>query len=247
MSEIDVTKRRILAVDDQEMNLRLLERILRRAGYEEILGTSQPEGVMELLDTWQPDIVLLDLHMPGLNGFEVLQQIRERTVTPAAYMPVLVLTADILPETKLRALEQGASAFLVTGTGPHVLQPIDEIHLTPGELNMATIETDLTQNPDRPVYAILMNRDFSESAVVLDDRRAVIAKLLEVMEIDATEIGNPSDFADLVQESYAARGWKGLLIASVNPQTLDYDLIGPEELGFSMEDLQAGGSDLPEP
>src|SRR5690606_40711451 len=91
------------------MNLRLLERILRRAGYEEILGTSQPEGVMELLDTWQPDIVLLDLHMPGLNGFEVLQQIRERTTSPAAYLPVLVLTADILPETKLRALEQGAS------------------------------------------------------------------------------------------------------------------------------------------
>lgn len=131
MSEIDVTKRRILAVDDQEMNLRLLERILRRAGYEEILGTSQPEGVMELLDTWQPDIVLLDLHMPGLNGFEVLQQIRERTVTPAAYLPVLVLTADILPETKLRALEQGASDFLA--------KPFDQLEALLRIRNLLTI------------------------------------------------------------------------------------------------------------
>ena len=130
MSEIDVTTRRILAVDDQEMNLRLLERILRRAGYLEILGTSHPEGVLELLETWQPDIVLLDLHMPGLDGFELLQQIRHVTA-PAAYLPVLVLTADILPETKLRALEQGASDFLA--------KPFDQLEALLRIRNLLTI------------------------------------------------------------------------------------------------------------
>ena len=142
---------------------------------------------------------------------------------------------------------KGASAFLVNGTGPEELQPVDEIHLTPSELAMATIETDLTENPDQPVFAVLMNKDFSESAVILDDRRAVIAKLIEVMEINTAEIEIPDDFADLVQESYAAGGWKGLLIASVHPQTIDYELIGPEELGFTMEDLVGDDPELMEP
>ncbi|MGH7444919.1 MAG: HD domain-containing phosphohydrolase [Longimicrobiales bacterium] len=171
MSEIDVTKRRILAVDDQEMNLRLLERILRRAGYEEILGTSQPEGVVELLSTWQPDIVLLDLHMPGLNGFEVLQLIRQ-TTAPAAYLPVLVLTADILPETKLRALEQGASDFLA--------KPFDQLEALLRIRNLLTIralqQQVLDQNVQLEERVRVRTAELDEARIDTLDRLAKAAE-----------------------------------------------------------------------
>lgn len=102
---------KILIVDDQEFNISLLERILTRKGYTNLRSTQNPLQVTGIFAEFQPDIILLDLHMPEMNGFEVLAQLQE-IIHPGEYLPILVLTADITPEAKNQALAQGAKDFL---------------------------------------------------------------------------------------------------------------------------------------
>jgi response regulator RpfG family c-di-GMP phosphodiesterase len=102
---------RILIVDDQEANVLLLESLLLREGYNNLLTTTDPRECLVLFETFQPDLLLLDLHMPHLDGFQVMEQLRP-LIPPHSYLPVLVLTADVTPEVKQRALARGASDFL---------------------------------------------------------------------------------------------------------------------------------------
>jgi putative two-component system response regulator len=101
---------RFLIVEDDGDNLRLLERMIRNLGYGEITTTTDPQEAIPLFEQVTPDIVLLDLHMPLLDGFQILEQIRART--PDVYLPVLVLTGDLSSEVKSRALAAGATDFL---------------------------------------------------------------------------------------------------------------------------------------
>jgi response regulator RpfG family c-di-GMP phosphodiesterase len=102
---------RILVVDDEEPNVLLLKRALEQQGYENVRTTSDSREVAETILEFQPDLVLLDLLMPHIDGFGLLEQIH--TLIPAGnYLPILVLTADATPETKRRALAAGASDFL---------------------------------------------------------------------------------------------------------------------------------------
>lgn len=101
----------ILIVDDQEYNIGLLERILRRAGYERLRSTTNPLETESILREDCPDIVLLDLHMPGMDGYELLKLIRQFE-GEQGYLPVIVLTADVTPETKRSVLQAGANDFL---------------------------------------------------------------------------------------------------------------------------------------
>lgn len=102
----------ILIVDDQELNVSLLERILQRAQFTRLYSTTDPTEVERLMEEISPDIVLLDMHMPEMDGLQVLEQIRKRTGEDD-YLPVLVLTADMSTEIKQRALEVGANDFLI--------------------------------------------------------------------------------------------------------------------------------------
>lgn len=102
---------KILIVDDQEYNVSLLERILRRAGFENINSTMDSQQIRNLLVEVDPDIVLLDLHMPGMDGIQVLRLIREHTGADS-YLPVLMLTADLTSEAKQRGLQAGVNDFL---------------------------------------------------------------------------------------------------------------------------------------
>lgn len=101
----------ILIVDDDRANLDLVERVLRPEGYRELLSTTDPVAVPDLCEEHGPDLVLLDLLMPEIDGFEVLDRLR--TGLPGFdYLPVLVLTSDDSREAKQRALSGGASDFL---------------------------------------------------------------------------------------------------------------------------------------
>src|SRR5688572_494929 len=102
---------RILIVDDHEANLDLAEGILEQAGYRAYVSTQDAREVVGLYATFQPDLVLLDLHMPHLDGFAVLEQLAALQA-PGSYLPVLVLTADITPAAEQRALRLGAKDFL---------------------------------------------------------------------------------------------------------------------------------------
>ncbi len=98
-------------VDDEWPNVHLLERFLQEAGFTNIRSTSDSREAARIYREMRPDIVLLDLLMPFLNGFEVMKLLREEE-SPGAYVPIVVLTADITNETKQRALSSGAKDFL---------------------------------------------------------------------------------------------------------------------------------------
>jgi two-component system sensor histidine kinase/response regulator len=101
----------ILIVDDEEANVRLLARILARAGFENVRTTTRSGDVMRLFDEARPDLIVLDVRMPELDGFGVLAQLRER-VSSTDYLPVLAITGDASSETRQRVLMAGAKDFL---------------------------------------------------------------------------------------------------------------------------------------
>ena len=101
----------VLLVDDHQPNLALLERILTKAGVEKIHVTMEPWAVVDIFNSLQPDLVLLDLHMPGMDGVAVMEAIRAATPSDD-FVPVVVLTADAAPEARQRVLAAGASDFL---------------------------------------------------------------------------------------------------------------------------------------
>ena len=101
----------ILIIDDQESNLRLLERVLISAGYQAFVSSTDPLKAVDLYRQYRPDLVVLDLHMPMLDGIGVLERLNEH-MPEGAYVPVLVITGDLSPTTKQRALSAGAKDFL---------------------------------------------------------------------------------------------------------------------------------------
>ena len=108
ISSSDILHGKVLIVDDQEANVLLLERMLRGAGYVSITSTMDPREVCELHRKNRYDLILLDLQMPGMDGFQVMEGLKE--IETDGYLPVLVITAQ--PDHKLRALKAGAKDFV---------------------------------------------------------------------------------------------------------------------------------------
>ncbi|MES0873639.1 response regulator [Sinimarinibacterium thermocellulolyticum] len=117
MNDDELLASRILIVDDQPANLRLLEDLLGREGFTNVVSTTEPEQVLDLFTAFDPDLVLLDLMMPGLSGYAVLEQL-ERQRPADDYRPVLVLTADATSQARQRALSLGAKDFLTKPFDP---------------------------------------------------------------------------------------------------------------------------------
>src|SRR5687767_7704860 len=100
----------LLIVDDQPANLALLAEMLRSAGYERVHTCADSRVVTETFAEVQPDLVLLDLHMPHLDGVAVMEALRP--LVGDAFLPVVILTGDERREAKARALSVGAKDFL---------------------------------------------------------------------------------------------------------------------------------------
>src|SRR5476649_2070522 len=108
ISSSDILNASILVVDDREANILLLEHMLSGAGYACIASTMDPHEVCELHRKNRYDLILLDLLMPGMDGFEVMEGLKQIEVDD--YLPVLVITAQ--PGHMLRALKAGAKDFI---------------------------------------------------------------------------------------------------------------------------------------
>ena len=106
-----LTDARILVVDDQLANVALLEDLLEQAGYTAVKGITNAREAAPTFHEFHPDLVLLDLVMPHLDGFGVMAQLRP-LIPAGAFLPILVLTAEISAEAKRRALSEGATDFL---------------------------------------------------------------------------------------------------------------------------------------
>jgi putative two-component system response regulator len=113
------SRMKILVIDDEPVNVALLEEVLAEAGCTRVCSTTDSRQVLELYNSFAPDLILLDLMMPHVDGFAVLEAIR--ATQAELFLPVVVLTADANEETKRRALHAGATDFL--------LKPFDHLEV----------------------------------------------------------------------------------------------------------------------
>jgi putative two-component system response regulator len=111
ISEPLLHKMKILVVDDDRMTVTLLEQLLQRNGYCRVVGITDSRNALDTCTNFDPDLILLDLIMPEVDGFAVLEALRSDA--SESFLPIVVLTADITEEAKARALEAGATDFLV--------------------------------------------------------------------------------------------------------------------------------------
>ena len=156
---------RILIIDDEPSNVVLLERLLRRVNYENVVSFTDPgEGLAEYARE-APDILLLDLHMPQIDGFSVLERLAARR--QGDYLPTLVLTADANPDTKRRALAAGANDFLT--------KPFDavEVMLRIGNL----LETRLLHQEVQGHNRLLEQRVKERTAALEEARLEILSRL----------------------------------------------------------------------
>jgi putative two-component system response regulator len=121
----------VLAVDDEDSNILLLRRMLERAGYTNVITTTDPTEVAGLYVASHPRLVLLDLHMPKMDGFELMERLGPMTGERRS-IAFLVLTADAFDETKRRALSLGARDFLT--------KPLDRMELLLRVQNVLQVE-----------------------------------------------------------------------------------------------------------
>ena len=116
MRDSDLSDATVLIVDDQPSNVALLEKILTRSGFSDLVSTSDSRSVENLVRLKRPDLLLLDLQMPHLDGFDVMKMLA--AVPEAEGMPIIVLTADVTRQAKHSSLSMGASDFLTKPFDP---------------------------------------------------------------------------------------------------------------------------------
>jgi signal transduction histidine kinase len=112
---------RILIIDDEEVNVRLLKRILEFGGFKNIISTTDSRAALALFRDVRPDLILTDWLMPHLDGYAVVGQLSQ-LIGPDEFLPIVVLTADVTPQARRRALSIGATDFLI--------KPIDAVEVT---------------------------------------------------------------------------------------------------------------------
>jgi len=165
VSATDIFDASILIVDDQEANVRLLEQLLGEAGYTHIASTMNPEGVCALHRKNAYDLILLDLQMPGMDGFEVMESLK--TNKADSYLPVIVLTAQ--PGHKRRALHAGAKDF--------ISKPFDLVEVTTRIHNMLEVRLLYRQLEN---YNRLLEETVAERTAELRESEARYRSLAEL-------------------------------------------------------------------
>ena len=107
VSEQEILKAKILIVDDQKLQALFLENILKEAGYKNIHTTINLRETIKIFQNFRPDVLLLDITTPAVDGFRIVQQIRE--MQKDSYFPILALSSEKGQEVRLRALGAGAT------------------------------------------------------------------------------------------------------------------------------------------
>lgn len=175
---------KILIVDDQEANVLLLEQMLRKAGYVNVSSTRDPSQVCELHLLNSYDLILLDLQMPHMDGFEVMENLKD--IEPGGSLPVLVITAQ--PEHKLRSLKAGARDF--------VSKPFDIAEVLLRVRNQ--LESRMLQRRTKELLDKVLEEQKVSARLLLDVLpQAVSDRLTE------TTGGKKEAFKELVNGSYA--------------------------------------------
>jgi len=220
MSPEDLRHARLMIVDDQEANVLLLEDILDEGGYTQRITIQDSRNTLRAFSEFKPDLVLLDLMMPHLDGFAVMEQLRPLLVNEE-YLPILVLTADVSRDTKRRALAAGAKDFL---TKP--LDPVEVLLRIENLLFTRFLYRKLQQHADQRIEELAALIDRANDAILaLDEQDRIVFwnegaerlygwKAAEVLGADRRDIPFrvPSPIVEEVRRQVTLQGkWSGEL------------------------------------
>ena len=176
--ESNIHSARILVVDDEDTNLRLLRRILEREGYTSVRTTADGNDVEQIVDEFDPHLLLLDLHMPQPDGFELLRRLAPYCLG-AGQLPVLILTGDDSPTAKRTALSLGARDFLA--------KPFDATEAMLRIRNL--LETKFLQSELQDHNALLETRVEERTSELQQSQIETLERLARTAEIRDDETG----------------------------------------------------------
>ncbi len=197
VAESDILNASILIVDDQAPNVSLLERLLRGAGYACVASTMNPGEVCELHRRNRYDLILLDLQMPGMDGFQVMEGLKTNGAEDG-YLPVLVITAQ--PGHKRRALQAGAKDF--------ISKPYDLVEVKTRIRNM--LEVRLLYKKLENFNKMLKRLDRMKSGIAKDHCESLIRLVDDMVDIEKIESGQtsfaprPLDLMELIEAAVKA-------------------------------------------
>ncbi len=252
VSQAEIQSARILVVDDQEANVRLLEGMLRVAGYTSVESTMDPRTVCELYRQHRHSLILLDLQMPGMDGFQVMEDLKK--IEGIGYLPVLVITAQ--PSHKLRALEAGAKDFVgkpfdmaELRARVHNLLEVRLLNQKARNYSNALEETVRQLEISREVIRLKtleeQRRSEAELALAQETQESLLPRSLPQFEnFHIHAFNSPTryvggDFYDFLQVSAGA--WAGVL-ADVSGKGISAALLSSMVLGALNMELRSGST-----
>lgn len=219
MNDYQPGKEKILIIDDQEINIKVLEGLLARHGFSQYRGLQDSLMAVDVFLEWKPDLVLLDLLMPNIDGYQILTRLRAN-IDPDDYLPIMVLTADGSTEARRRALSMGAADMLT--------KPFDSLEVMLRVTNLLKMRNlhinNQKQNEMLQELVKARTEDLgrqSRRLATLSDIEHAVAGNLDVDDLLAKALGRIK--AELEVDAVS------VLLANPNEQRLDYKL----GLGFN--------------
>lgn len=173
----DPGKASILIVDDERANVVLLQKILASRGYKNVVGTQDPEQVVSLYLEHNSDLILLDINMPVLDGYEVMKQLKQQTEKPLP--PILILTAQHTQSFRQRALDSGAIDY--------VTKPFDALELLSRVHNL--LEVQMAHKYMRYQNKILEQKVQERTREIHETRLQIVRRLGRAAEYRDEETG----------------------------------------------------------
>lgn len=241
----------ILIVDDQETNVTLLEHMLQHVGYRRVSSTMDPQAVCALHREHRYDLILLDLQMPVMDGFQVMEALKE--VETDGYVPVLVITAQ--PSHKMRALQAGAKDFvskpidlLEVETRIHNMLEVRLLYRKLAEYNKQLEQTVLERTAElRESEALFksfteLSSDWYWEQDANGKFTRVSGPVFDMLGIESEQAGAPADAAGVTRWNATERALLNANIASRKP-FLDF-IYSRSNADGSIQYLQVSGEPM---
>lgn len=240
---------RLLIIDDEPANVAVIESILRKNGFANYTSTTNPYQALQLFSEYKPDLLILDLMMPGMDGFQVMDALKSM-IRPQSYFPILVLTADAMRETKRRALASGATDFLT--------KPVDAVEVI---LRIKTLlQTRWLHEQLRNQNAILEEKVAQRTAELEEARIEILERLALAAEFrdDATQ-QHTVRVGEMAGILARALGWKDKDVELIRRAATLHDIgkvhisdlillkpasLSPDEFSTMQEHVQVGAEIL---
>lgn len=212
--EAEIRRSRVLVADDDDGVRRVLCRLLERQGYVNVQSVQNGDDGLRVVEEWEPDLVILDLHMPGTDGFDMLARIREAGVGHKG-IPTLVLTGDMDPVAKRKAFASGAADFVVKPPdadetlarvrnllSAHVLQKRLAEHADDLEVRVRRRTREVEKGHFEVVYRLAVVAEYRDDLTGAHQRRvgevaALVGRRLGLPEIDVQRLRMSAPLHDI--------------------------------------------------